>query len=84
MTDDEERLRSLELIVAAGAAPFPADEFEQLSVGSQLTLESRMRNELEGLGGRPRISPDPCSSIFLIRSDQLIRAQREPRTKFLP
>ena len=36
------------------------------------------------LGGRPRISPDPCSSTFLIRSDQLIRAQREPRTKLLP
>ena len=36
------------------------------------------------LGGRPRISPDPRSSIFLIRSDQLIRAQRELRTKPLP
>ena len=50
MTDDVDRLRSLELIVAAGEM-LPISEFEQLSVGSQVSLESRMRAELESLAG---------------------------------
>jgi hypothetical protein len=47
---DEERLRSLELVVAAGER-FPLAEFEKLSTSSQLSLESRMRAELEDLAG---------------------------------
>jgi hypothetical protein len=50
MTDDAERLRSLELVVAAGE-PLPAGEFEKLSASSQLSLESKLRGELEQIAG---------------------------------
>ena len=47
---DAERLKSLEMIIDQGK-PLPIGEFEQLSVGSQLSLEARMRSELEALAG---------------------------------
>src|SRR5271166_1916948 len=55
--------------------------------GRSFRLEDRNRGRPDRkrtLGGRPRISPASTLSTFLARSDQLIRAQREPRRKPLP
>jgi hypothetical protein len=47
---DAERLKSLEVVIDQGRS-FPLAEFEKLSTSSQLSLESRLRNELEQIAG---------------------------------
>ena len=47
---DAERLKTLEMIIDQGPRS-PSAELEKLSIGSQLSLEARMRSELEDLAG---------------------------------
>ena len=58
---DEERLRSLELIIDQGA-PFPIAEFAKLTVGSQIALESKVRDELEALAGE--LGPEGLDAVI--------------------